>query len=78
MQEQHSRPSRRFETRFQNMYGHPVHVGDLARADAGGERAVTVGRKLREIGLYDGGTRVWSWLKSAKSCDRGRRQESTP
>jgi len=39
------------------MHGHAVHVCDLARADAGGERAVAVSRKRREIDIHDGRTR---------------------
>ena len=45
MQEQDCRPARRFVTCLQNMHGHAVHVGDLARADAGGDGAVAVSRE---------------------------------
>jgi len=69
---QNERPARRLEASFQDVHGQAVHVGDVARANAGGKRAAAVRRKLREIGLHDFGMRARG-RHDQQSAESGRR-----
>src|SRR5580704_8257345 len=62
------------------MYGHAVHVCDLARADAGGNGAVPISWKRRKISVHDVGARARALRnrQTAKPQSRGRGQESAP
>ena len=83
MQQQDGWPPRRFVTGLQNMHRHPVYIGDVARADAGWNRAVAVRRQRREIGADDvacdcgAGRRAVRDRKAAEPRRRGR-QEAAP
>ena len=49
VQQQQARPARRLEARLQHMHHQAVVVVDHAGADAGGQRAVAVGRKAFDL-----------------------------